>query len=161
MYKLFNNEPNVSKDQMIHASICQLVDDAIAGDYAGYFRSFLEGMYYDNLFSWDNQAKQYPQKDKEGYNYFKGILSDKNEVNCLLRYNEKEELIAILNHYPFERPDLEIKKGDFVVFVRPDMRRKGVAKELIKEGKKRFGISNKTIRNYYEISTPRIVENLS
>ena len=51
-------------------------------------------------------------------------------------------------------------RGTFIVFIKPSERGKGIAKELVEEGRKQFNISRKAVRDYYNIQNPIVLENL-
>ena len=90
------------------------------------------------LFSWENQAKQYP-KHGNGIVYFKGIINTSVWVDCLLYYGDDNLLQGILNHYPLALYPYQ-KKGSVNILVRPDKRRVGIATALLDEAVKRFKI---------------------
>lgn len=92
---------------------------------------------FHNIFSWENQAKQFPEYGK-GIEYFKGEMRDGKWVDCLLYYGKDSKLKGVLAFYPFDFP-LE-RKGNVNLEVKQSERRKGIATALLDEGIKRFQI---------------------
>lgn len=88
--------------------------------------------------SYTAQAKQYPQDGKPGVTYFKGVISPKSHVDCLLHYSKDGKLDGILNHYPKNMgPE---RKGNINVLVHPDAQRQGIGSALLKEADKRWNV---------------------
>lgn len=93
------------------------------------------------ILQWDNQQKQYPESQPEGFFYMQGQMGDKY-VDCLLLYNEKQELVGIFNHFPFDFPPYE-QKGNMAIWIKPTEQGKGLGKKLLTEGVNRFQINLK------------------
>lgn len=109
----------------------------------------------NGIWSWEHQAKQYPAIGN-GIVYYKGMLSDKKWVDCLLFYGEDGTLQGVLNHYPFTKFPYQ-KNGSINLVVRKDKRRQGIATALLDEARKRFKINLK--RQNYTPLGKKFIEN--
>jgi RimJ/RimL family protein N-acetyltransferase len=147
--------------KMFNKTLMSITDAFRNNNHAEAVRLIQKGFQDEKIYSWEYQKKPFPLTGIPGINYFKGVLGadDDRWVNCLLRYNDNGELIGILNHYPFDFSE-DDKKGDFTVLVKPDMRGKGIAKELIEEGMKQFAITSKVVTDYYNLENPILLINL-
>lgn len=109
----------------------------------------------DNVFEWENQAKQYPEHGT-GITYFKGPWRDGKWIDCLLYYGDDKALQGILNYYPFDIPPYE-RKSNVNIQVRFDKRRNGIATALLNEGIVKFKINLK--KQNYTHSGKKFIKN--
>jgi len=92
------------------------------------------------VFSFAGQAGQYPQYGMPGISYFKGVISAKVWVNCLLFRDEHGILLGVLNHYPMT--SVWEEAGNVNVFIDPAHKRKGIGTALVAECIARWGQIN-------------------
>lgn len=86
---------------------------------------------------WDSMHEQYALKGTPGITYFKGVISPKKWVDCLLYYDKDGDLVGIHCHYGFDFPPHE-KKGNNLTVVAPGVQRKGIGTKLLQEALKRW-----------------------
>ena len=108
----------------------------------------------DQVFAWENQAKQYPEHGT-GIIYFKSPWRNGKWIDCLLYYGNDSLLIGILNYYPFDIFPYQ-KKGSVNIQVRMDKRRNGIATALLDAAITRFIINLK--RQEYTPSGERFIK---
>jgi GNAT superfamily N-acetyltransferase len=67
-------------------------------------------------------------------------------INCLLYRDSEGVLIGILNHYDGKNP---LERADAVnLWVRPDMQRKGIGRELVSEAQRLWPAINPESQRY-------------
>lgn len=86
----------------------------------------------DRMGQWENVAAEYPKFGPEGISYYRGVRADGYQVNCLLYRDGDGHLLGVLAHFPETIPNLE-RAGHGNMWVHPDHRREGVARELVLE----------------------------
>jgi len=91
----------------------------------------------DTIMAWETQVNQYPRRGPAGINYVRGRIDASYHVDCLLCRDEQGDLIGILNRYPADYPPYE-RAGNVNIWVRPDRRRRGIARALILEALDRW-----------------------
>ena len=92
---------------------------------------------------WENQAPQYHsvKPDQPGIVYFRGQDPGmEHHVDCLLMFDEKLELVGILNMFNFDFPPLE-RKGNVTMFTHPDKLRRGIGSALLDEARRRWPVN--------------------
>lgn len=92
------------------------------------------------IFAFAPQAAQYPQFGVPGVSYYKGVVSPKVWVDCLLWRDQHGVVLGILNHYSVAN-DWEAV-GNVNVFVHPDHKRQGIGTALVAECVARWGPIN-------------------
>jgi SPP1 gp7 family putative phage head morphogenesis protein len=89
-------------------------------------------------FKFEDQARQYPAKGREGIGYFKGDVGGGKYVDALLM-RKGGKIVGILNHYPFDFLPNE-RKGNVNVMVDPAHQRQGIGSALLLEAGKRWNV---------------------
>jgi GNAT superfamily N-acetyltransferase len=82
------------------------------------------------VYSWESQAKQYPEVGPPGTSTFQVPLTEGRHVNCVLHRDTDGALLGILNHYPVDIPPWE-RKYTLNVWVHPDRRGEGIGTRLV------------------------------
>ena len=90
------------------------------------------------MLPWESQVTQYEPSGPPGTSYFRGQLTERLHVDCLLYRDESGDLVGILNHYPVDVPPFQ-SAHDINIWVRPDRRRRGIASTLLLEAFFRWG----------------------
>lgn len=93
-------------------------------------------------FTWESQARQYPERLPAGLHYYRGdeLSGDPEDAanDCLLWYCTKRRLRGILNHYREAHPDTGELPGDFIVMVQPGFQHRGIGATLLTEAMERW-----------------------
>jgi hypothetical protein len=91
---------------------------------------------------WQDQEPQYREvkPERPGIVHFKGRQPGvANWVDCLLMFDDKLELVGILNYFAWDFPPWEVA-GNFTVFTRPDRYRRRIATALLDEARRRWTV---------------------
>ena len=90
------------------------------------------------MLDWETQVHQYPPTGEPGLSYYAG-RTPLGVIDCLLWRNEAQEVVGILNHYPFRTPEGQAP-GTFNIWVKPGWQRRGIATRLADEARRRWDI---------------------
>lgn len=91
------------------------------------------------LLTWLSQWRQYPSVAEPGFHHKVEYIADHPEpIDCLTLYDERHELIAILNHYPDGFPGWEEPRA-INLWVEPRHQRQGIGQRMLAEFERRFG----------------------
>lgn len=84
-------------------------------------------------YDWESQACQYPPTATPGIHLISPRITLSGHdtvVDCLLYYNDDEQLVGIFNHYNANNP-LQVE-GSANLWVRPDHQRQGIGTSLLR-----------------------------
>lgn len=95
------------------------------------------------FWDWESQVVQYPAYGDPGIGFFEAQSHDGLPIFCLLYRDAEGDVVGILNYYPRDmyegslvmlKPgDLIERKGNIKVWTHPELRRQGIASNLVTE----------------------------
>lgn len=101
-------------------------------------RTLEAGQPDDQVFSWESQARQHPQKGEPGFGHRRVKVTspawDRDDIwiEIITYRDESGDLLGILDYFPNGVPDHE-EPGAFAVFVHPAHRREGIGTAVVGE----------------------------